>query len=479
MSRARAGSASLDVVASRERPEALASLYRIAEAVNADLDPDRILQAVTDEATGLVGAQFGAYFSNVEDESGPTYQLSTLAGGDREAFSRFPRPRATPIFAPTFRGDGPLRLDDVTADPRYGTMEPHHGMPPGHPPVHSYLAVPVVARTGEVLGGLFFGHSDLGVFDEHDERHAVVVARHAALAVEKARRFVDEQRARREAEATSVRLALLQTLTAELASARDVTQVATALVASSEVGLGAASTVIYLANAGRLAPVHPHSFRADVVERFGLLDPADGFPVTDAYRERTPVFCGSVAERDRRWPRLVGEDPGETRAWAAVPLVSNGAAHGVVVFGWHEPQTFAGAERGFLAAVAHQCGQALERARLYESLRDNATTLQASLLPPRIQAPHGLQVATRYRPVEQGAQVGGDFYDLFQVAPGRWGIVIGDVSGKGVRAASLTALARHTVRAAARSEPRPGLVLGVLNDELMESEQDHFCTVAY
>ncbi|MGH8870095.1 MAG: SpoIIE family protein phosphatase, partial [Actinomycetes bacterium] len=94
-------------------------------------------------------------------------------------------------------------------------------------------------------------------------------------------------------------------------------------------------------------------------------------------------------------------------------------------------------------------------------------------------APHGLQVATRYRPVEQGAQVGGDFYDLFQVAPGRWGIVIGDVSGKGVRAASLTALARHTVRTAARSEPGPGLVLGVLNDELMESEQDHFCTVAY
>ena len=64
-------------------------------------------------------------------------------GAPREAFAKFPHPRATAIFAPTFHGEGPVRLDDVTADPRYGHSAPYFGMPPGHLPVRSYLAVPV------------------------------------------------------------------------------------------------------------------------------------------------------------------------------------------------------------------------------------------------------------------------------------------------------------------------------------------------
>lgn len=70
-------------------------------------------------------------------------------------FEKFGHPRATPIFAPTFNGEGVIRIGNVRQDPRYGKMSPHHGMPPGHLPVCSYLAVPVALRTGEVIGGLF------------------------------------------------------------------------------------------------------------------------------------------------------------------------------------------------------------------------------------------------------------------------------------------------------------------------------------
>src|SRR5690606_211210 len=76
----------------------------------------------------------------------------------REAFAGFPMPRKTPLFAPTFDGEGAVRSDDITQDPRYGRNFPHRGMPKGHLPVRSYLAVPVKSRTGEVLGGLFLGH---------------------------------------------------------------------------------------------------------------------------------------------------------------------------------------------------------------------------------------------------------------------------------------------------------------------------------
>ena len=85
--------------------------------------------------------------------SGESYTLYTLSGASREAFAKFPMPRNTEVFEPTFRGKGPVRSPDILADPRYGKSEPYKGMPPGHLPVRSYLAVPVMSRGGEVLGG--------------------------------------------------------------------------------------------------------------------------------------------------------------------------------------------------------------------------------------------------------------------------------------------------------------------------------------
>src|SRR5581483_8023778 len=149
--------------------------------VTSELDRTRIVQAVTDHATAGIGANFGAFFYNVEDpESGDSYLLYTLSGASKDAFNRFPQPRATQLFAPTFRGEGVVRIDDVLKDPRYGQSPPFYGMPPGHLPVRSYLAVPVKARSGEVLGGLFFGHSDTNVFDEIAQDRVIALASQAA-----------------------------------------------------------------------------------------------------------------------------------------------------------------------------------------------------------------------------------------------------------------------------------------------------------
>ena len=96
-------------------------------------------------------------------------------------------PRNTAVFDPTFRGAGVVRSGDITADARYGRNAPYHGMPHGHLPVRSYLAVPVKARDGEVLGGLFFGHERTDVFGEDAERQVVAVSALAAVAIENAR----------------------------------------------------------------------------------------------------------------------------------------------------------------------------------------------------------------------------------------------------------------------------------------------------
>ncbi len=171
----------------RAETHAAGRLYRISTALMAERELHDIVQRVTEETTALAGAQFGAFFYNVIDERGERLMLYTIAGVPRSAFEQFPMPRNTAVFDPTFRGEGPVRSGDITADPRYGRSAPYHGMPDGHLPVRSYLAVPVRSRGGEVLGGLFFGHEQTGVFDEEAERQVATVAALAALAIENAR----------------------------------------------------------------------------------------------------------------------------------------------------------------------------------------------------------------------------------------------------------------------------------------------------
>ncbi|HEX5971446.1 MAG TPA: ATP-binding protein [Gemmatimonadaceae bacterium] len=176
------------------------TLNRIGNALASELDTERIVQTVTDAATNLSGAQFGAFFYNVLDAQGEKYTLFTLSGAPREAFEQFGHPRPTPVFAPTFYGEGIVRSDDITKDPRYGRMSPYHGMPPKHLPVRSYLAVPVMSRRGGVIGGLFFGHEEVGVFGERAERVVANIAGWAAVAMDNAQLYDAERRARGEAE---------------------------------------------------------------------------------------------------------------------------------------------------------------------------------------------------------------------------------------------------------------------------------------
>jgi PAS domain S-box-containing protein len=172
-------------------------LNQVGRAVVSALEPKAVVQAVTDAATELTGAEFGAFFYNVLDASGGSYMLYALSGAPMEKFSRFPHPRATAIFKPTFGGEAIVRLDDVTMDPRFGQNAPYFGMPAGHLPVRSYLAVPVIGRMKEVIGGLFFGHASVGVFGEKHERLAVGMAVWAAVALENARLYANAQEASR------------------------------------------------------------------------------------------------------------------------------------------------------------------------------------------------------------------------------------------------------------------------------------------
>lgn len=172
--------------------ELLLSAGRI---LSENLDLESILQKVTDITTQLSGAEFGAFFYNMVNEEGESYLLYTLSGVSKDAFRNFPMPRNTAVFGMTFSGKGILRSDDIRQDLRYGKNAPHYGMPRGHLPVISYLAVPVNSPSGgATLGGLFFGHSQPARFTTEHEKLVDGIAAQAGVAIENAKLYEEIKR---------------------------------------------------------------------------------------------------------------------------------------------------------------------------------------------------------------------------------------------------------------------------------------------
>ena len=182
----------------RHEAEMLDVLNRTGALLAGELDLEVLLQSVADAATRLTGARYGAFFYNGEDAQGEAYELYALSGAPRDAFEGFGRPRLTAMFEPAFRGGAPVRVEDLQQDPRYGPLPAHAGSPAGELPVRSYLAVSVVSRRGDVIGGLFFGHPEPGVFSERSERLAVGIAGQAAVAIDNARLYAEAQQAAQE-----------------------------------------------------------------------------------------------------------------------------------------------------------------------------------------------------------------------------------------------------------------------------------------
>ena len=173
--------------------------------LSAQLEVEKLVQSATDSATSLTGAEFGSFFYNVENAEGESYMLYTIVRRPDRKIRKLSDTANTAIFGSTFRGEGTVRIDDVKKDPRYGKNPPYHGMPEGHLPVTSYLAVPVKSASGDVIGGLFFGHSAVGVFTRLHEQIVEGLAAQTAIAMDNARLYESAKNTVREKGETSSR----------------------------------------------------------------------------------------------------------------------------------------------------------------------------------------------------------------------------------------------------------------------------------
>lgn len=184
-----------DITSQKQAEEALKRytknleiIYSMGKSISGELDLNKIIQKVTDETTLLTGAKFGAFFHNNVNDNGVAMMLYSLSGAPKEAFEKFGMPRNTAVFQPTFNGEI-LRVDDITKDERYGRNKPHNGMPERHLPVVSFLSVPVISKTGEVIGGLFFGHPEAAKFTKEHEDLVTAIASQASIGLDNAKLY--------------------------------------------------------------------------------------------------------------------------------------------------------------------------------------------------------------------------------------------------------------------------------------------------
>jgi GAF domain-containing protein/anti-sigma regulatory factor (Ser/Thr protein kinase) len=421
----------------REETRIVETLNAIGQIVSADLEVDHVVQSVTDTATEVTDARFGAFFYNLVDERGESYTLYSLSGAPREAFEQFGLPRNTEVFAPTFVGEGVVRIDDVTEDSRYGKMAPHYGMPKGHLPVRSYLAVPVRSRRGEVLGGLFFGHPEPGRFTEVHERLVVGIANHAAIAIDNARLYESERDARTASDAAGKRLAVLAEASKVLTSSLEVDAILNGLA--------------------RL--VSPSIWDYCVID----LDDERG-----ASRR-----VAAVSSEGRTAP-----PDGERLGAIVAPLVGRDGALGTLTVGTSASKPAEPANVTLAEELARRAAIAVDNARFYARQRTVAETLQHSLLPERLPDLPGMTVAARYLAGGPGVDVGGDWYDLIQTPSGGLALAIGDVVGRGERAASLMGQLRNALRAYALDGKSPSEIMTLLNALLfLEAGDERMATV--
>lgn len=308
----------------------------------------------------------------------------------------------------------------------------------------------------------------------------------------KATLLESEHRARLEAEAVRERMSILAEAGPVLAQSLDPAATLTTLGQLVLERIGDAVTV-YSQDDGKLHEV--------LLEH---RDPAKAALLVDIRRRRTDAggegiwsarravrtgrseLVEHITDEDLRAVAVDDEYLGWLRDLApcsaiSLPLLARGRILGAMtLLRTGEGAPFTPEDLALVEDLAVRAGMAVDNARLFESRSAVARTLQRSLLPPALPEIPGLEVASRYRAAGGNIEIGGDFYDLFELDGEAWAVVIGDVCGKGTVAAALTGLIRHTIRAAAVRERRPSRVLRFTNTVILDQIEDtRFCTAAF
>lgn len=347
----------------------------------------------------------------------------------------------------------------------------------------SAAVAPLLAR-GRTLGALsVLRLGDAAPYDEHDMALVSELARRAALAIDNARLFSDLKRA-------ELAEAFLADVGRVLASSMDFAETLRRVAQLAVSQLGDLCAVHMIDDAGQLSCVavhHSDPDKAAIAERLASsytpqLPERRG--VAEVIRSgrasiSTEISAETLAAHARDEEQLELLRAIGAHAAIIVPMLTTSKAIGALTFISSNPsRRLTKADLPVAEELGRRAGTAVENARLYTERTRIAHTLQQALLPDSLPQLPDVEIEARYSPAGELNEVGGDFYDVFECEQDRWMLVIGDVCGKGPEAASVTALARHTLRAAAMSGQEPLAMLRLLHRELRKRPAGaDLCTV--
>ena len=440
-------------------------LQAVTEALAVATTPSEVGEAVVGQGVAALGARA----ATVHLVRGGREELELLAAQGYpaellEKWTSIPIEARTPV-ADAARDREVIvceSFDEIAA--RYPWFDPTE---------EAFVAAPLVAA-GRVIGSVFIGSSEPTRYGPFDLGLVLSLARQSAQALDRALLFEREQEA-------AARVRRLQEVTAALSQAVTVEEVSRTSVEQGASAIGASAGFVALTQPGatelEIAHVRGYDPR-EVVP--GMRIPFDAAsPLAQAARTGLPVWDPAAADRGGR-PETPESGVGVVnRRSIVLPLGGGIPSSGALCFTFTERPDLSAEQREWIVTLAGQCAQALDRAARFESERAIAETLQRSVLPGRLPELDDVEVAARYLPGTAGVDVGGDWYDVIQLEGGFLGLVVGDVVGKGVRAAATMAQLRNGLRAFAFEHVDPEEALLLLNRLVDGLADAPFATLAY
>ncbi len=288
------------------------------------------------------------------------------------------------------------------------------------------------------------------------------------------------ERSAEQARAAAQRTIALQSVTAALVAANTPDEVYLAMGAVLRPSAGGHGLAVLLMEQDQLRLRYSAGYEDHVVEQLRQVPIAHSYPAAGVARTGQPRYLSSPREFEAAQP-----DPGTAisggsrKAWAFLPLTTAGQVIGALVIGYQQPRHFDDDERANLTAFGRLAAQALQRALLYQAQLSIAADLQRALLPAALPAIPGARHAVRYLPWTDGADVGGDWYDVIPITTDRAAIVIGDVAGHSPQAAATMGQLRSALRAYAADGSPPADVVRRANEHLLRYEPQAMATCCY
>jgi serine phosphatase RsbU (regulator of sigma subunit) len=443
-------------------------MQRLTASLSRARTAEEVYGAILTEGREILAAGAGMIVLPIEGSD--ALALVASVGFTPEELAGWERIEATPKtpVGEAFRLGLPLLVDDAERRRRFPDL-PGLGAPTASVPLH----------TGErPIGALGFRFAAGRRFTDDDRALLTSLGDLCAQALERARLYDAEHRARES-------LAVLAHVGEHLQGSLDAEETLRTFAALVVPAVADQCVVDLLVDGSirRLVAVHADPAVQDAARALERSSPdlASDTPVAVAIRTRqtqvVPVTADLPASAYRSPEHREAVQRLGLRSLLATPLVVRGRTLGALSFGSRREHAFGAEELALAHQLARRVSLALDNARLYEVQREIAHTLQQSLLPGTLVQPEGIEIAARYRPSGEGAEVGGDFYDAWQTADGGLAVAIGDVAGKGPRAAALTALTRHAMRVASRYERSPSRILEVVNETILgQARGAEFCT---